>query len=110
MNKNIYGHFAEHLGRCIYDGIWVGREKIVAIGLSIHRDITMHGFALNATCDLSAFGAIVACGIKDRGVTSMQRLLGRAVPLGEIKQTLARHAGDVLRCSMVAGKGEVSPR
>lgn len=92
-----------------HPGIWVGREKIVAIGLSIHRDITMHGFALNATCDLAAFGAIVACGIKDRGVTSMQRLLGKELPLCEIKQTIARHAGDVLRCTMVKGRGEVSP-
>lgn len=91
-----------------HPGIWVGREKIVAVGLSIHRGITMHGFALNATCDLSAFGAIVACGIRDRGVTSMARLLGKAVDLGELKRTIARNAGDVLGCRMVKGKGGVS--
>ncbi len=93
-----------------HPGIWVGREKIVAIGLSIHRDITMHGFALNATCDLAAFGAIVACGIHDRGVTSMQRVLGAPVELKGVKQSLARHSGDVLGCRMVAEIGEFSQR
>ncbi|HUW83316.1 MAG TPA: lipoyl(octanoyl) transferase LipB [Phycisphaerae bacterium] len=57
-----------------YTGVWVGRDKIAAIGLGVRRWVTMHGFALNVSGDLAPFDAIVPCGLTDRGVTSMQRL------------------------------------
>jgi len=57
-----------------YTGVWVGRDKIAAIGLGVRRWVTMHGFALNVGGDLTAFDAIVPCGLTDRGITSMQRL------------------------------------
>ena len=57
-------------------GVWVGDEKITAIGIAVTRAITMHGFAFNVSPDLSHFGWIVPCGIRDRGVTSLARLLG----------------------------------
>ena len=65
-----------------YTGVWVGDEKIAAIGVRVARGRTRHGFALNVDPDLTMFEHIVPCGIPDRGVTSMARLLGRAPPAG----------------------------
>jgi lipoic acid synthetase len=64
-----------------YTGVWVGDEKIAAIGVRVSRGRTRHGFALNVDPDLSMFEHIVPCGIRDRGVTSMTKLLGRPVEM-----------------------------
>ena len=57
-------------------GVWVGDEKIAALGVRISRWVTMHGFALNVNPDLSFYNGIIPCGIFDHGVTSMEQLLG----------------------------------
>jgi len=76
-------------------GVWVGNEKIGAIGVRIARWITSHGFALNVNTNLSYFKMIVPCGITDKGVTSLSPLLGREVDLGEVAQVAASQFAQV---------------
>ena len=80
-------------------GVWVGpdggEEKLAAIGVRISRWITSHGFALNVNTRLEHFGLIVPCGITDRGVTSMERLLGRTVSMDEVSAGVVAAFRDV---------------
>lgn len=56
-------------------GVWVGNDKIGAIGVRITRHITMHGFSLNVCPDLEDYSGIVPCGIRDKGVTALDKLV-----------------------------------
>jgi lipoyl(octanoyl) transferase len=60
-------------------GVWVGSEKVAAIGVGVKRRVTCHGFALNVSTDLSLFETIIPCGLVGKGVTSITQLLGRKV-------------------------------
>jgi lipoyl(octanoyl) transferase len=71
-----------------YAGVWVNDEKIAAIGVAVSRGVALHGFALNVSTDLTHFAAIVPCGIADRGVTSLERLLDRHVPLPTVRSAV----------------------
>jgi lipoyl(octanoyl) transferase len=71
-------------------GVWVAADdrgperKVAAIGIRVARGVTLHGFAINCDCDLSAYDRFVPCGISDAGVTSLSRELGRSVSIDEV--------------------------
>jgi lipoyl(octanoyl) transferase len=87
-------------------GVWVpsqntadGRRparKVAAVGIRVSRGTTLHGFALNCECDLSAFSAIVPCGISDAGVTSLTAELGRRVRVDDVIAPVAEAVADAL--------------
>jgi lipoyl(octanoyl) transferase len=75
-------------------GVWVGEDKLAAIGVRISRWITSHGFALNHATNLSHFDLIVPCGIADRGVTSLGSL-GCSAGRLDVEERIAHHFGEV---------------
>jgi lipoyl(octanoyl) transferase len=83
-------------------GVWVGNEKLAAIGVRIARWITSHGFALNVATDLDCFNLIVPCGIADRGVTSISRLLGRPIDPAEVEIRVIEHFANIFDLSVLA--------
>lgn len=93
-----------------YVGVWVGQEKLAAIGIRISRWVTMHGFAFNVTTDLDYFQLIVPCGIRGHGVTSLTQLLGNPVDLPVVAERVTRHFGEVFNRAMEAGHDRPLPR
>jgi lipoyl(octanoyl) transferase len=90
-------------------GVWVGHEKLAAIGVRVARWVTSHGFAFNVNTDLDYFNLIVPCGITDRGVTSLARLLGRSVDLREVEERIVFHFCEVFGRAPAAGAGRGAP-
>ncbi|HEV2176807.1 MAG TPA: lipoyl(octanoyl) transferase LipB [Terriglobia bacterium] len=93
-------------------GVWVGNDKLVAMGVHISRWVTSHGFAFNVNTDLSYFQWIVPCGLRDRGVTSLAKLLGRHVEMETVARCVIGRFGEVFGMQMAeaaelnAGKAE----
>jgi lipoyl(octanoyl) transferase len=76
-------------------GVWVGEEKITAIGISIHKAVTMHGFAFNINTNLDHFKWIIPCGITDKGITSMEKLTGKTQNMEKIKQLTGKYLAEI---------------
>ena len=77
-----------------FPGLWVGEAKLGAIGVKVSRGVAYHGFALNVDPDLSYFRHIVACGLAGRSVTSLARVRGRPVTVGDVVSVCARAFAD----------------
>jgi lipoate-protein ligase B len=73
-----------------FTGVWVGDEKLAAIGVKVSYGVAYHGFALNVAPDLSYFRHITPCGILDRGVTSLARLTGQEITVAEVVPVYAQ--------------------
>jgi lipoyl(octanoyl) transferase len=85
-------------------GVWVGDDKICAQGVRCSRWVTMHGFALNVNTDLSYFDCIVPCGIKNKGVISLQKILSRQISEKDVKNHLINHFEDVFETDIIRGR------
>lgn len=72
-----------------YAGVYVGDDKIGSIGVAVQKNVALHGLALNINTDLRDFELIVPCGLTDTRMTSLEKLLGRAVNMGDAKQKLS---------------------
>jgi lipoyl(octanoyl) transferase len=82
-------------------GIWVGDEKIAAIGVRIARWVTSHGFALNVNTNLEHFRLITPCGLHGTGVTSIAKKIGRDVPLDDVRKIVAAKFAEVFERELV---------
>jgi lipoyl(octanoyl) transferase len=92
-------------------GVWSGDRKICAIGVKLARTrVTLHGFALNCTTDLSWFDAIVPCGLGDRGVGSLTDFAGREVSVEEMAGNVQDEFSSVFGIRFTAAPGEVRAR
>jgi lipoyl(octanoyl) transferase len=86
----------------VQTGVWSGERKVCAIGVKLMRwRVTLHGFGLNCDTDLRWFDAIVPCGLKDTGVTSLSELAGRAVTVAEMRPIVERRFEDVFETRLV---------
>lgn len=81
-----------------YTGVWVADEKITAIGCAVKRWVTMHGFAFNVNTNLSHYQWINPCGITDKGVTSLQNILGQSQDIEKVNKQVITHFSRVLNC------------
>ena len=101
MNANVYLHSLEDVLIDVlaafgvkaekqpnYPGVWIGPQKIGAVGVAVRHGYTFHGLSLNVNLDLEPFSLINPCGVPHMQVTSMQRLLGRDLPIKMVKAQL----------------------
>jgi lipoyl(octanoyl) transferase len=88
-------------------GVWLDAikqenpRKICALGVKSSRWVTMHGFAFNINSDLNYFGNIIPCGIDDKAVTSLQKELGREIPMEEVKEKMKKHLSVLFEMELI---------
>ncbi len=84
-----------------HSGLWVGPKKLASIGVAVKQYVTYHGFALNVNVDLSPFRRIRPCGIQGTRITSLKEILGREVPMGEVKASLIQSFSEVFGAKLL---------
>ncbi len=97
----VAGEFGIRAGRIAgARGVWVGNDKLVAMGVHVSRWITSHGFAFNVSTDLRFFDWIVPCGLHDKGVTSLEKILRQPVSIDAVIDHVIHHFGRVFGMEM----------
>jgi len=78
-------------------GVWVGNDKVAALGIEVRNRVTLHGFSFNVRDNAGIYSLFIPCGIADRGVTALERLVpeGRTVDTGEVRKGFTRHWPEV---------------
>jgi lipoyl(octanoyl) transferase len=84
-----------------FTGVWVENSKITAIGLAVKHGVTMHGFAFNVNTNLEDFKWINPCGIVDKWVTSLEKLLGRKMDYDEVSRKVLEYFCEVFQVEPV---------
>ena len=82
-------------------GVWVGRQKIASLGISVRRWVTFHGFALNVSTDLAGFAVINPCGEEPGVMTSMVEVLGAPVAMAGVRSRVAGRFAEAMGCTLV---------
>jgi len=85
-------------------GVWYDNQEIAAIGLSLKKWITMHGFALNVNTNMAHFSLINPCGFKNRKAVSMKEVLGRELPMDAVRERLLAHFADAFNVQLEIGE------
>ena len=96
--KREYAVQTEIVQGCV--GVWYSTEKIAAIGVTVRSWITTHGFALNVDPDMNHFAMIHPCGIRDKGVTSLSKILDRKVTVDEVAKKYPKYFGETFGVEM----------
>jgi lipoate-protein ligase B len=92
-----------------HPGVWVGSRKVASIGVAVTNWVTFHGFALNVNVDLSYFALIKPCGLDPDKITSMKQVLGKEVPLEDVKAEVVMRFTEVFGYDLQRVASEVSP-
>ena len=95
------GEMGVSAARCEHVGIWVGADKVCALGVNIRTRCTTHGLALNCSTDLDWFESIVPCGIEGRGVTSLSREKEREVGVEEVSEVMVAEFQRIMECTVM---------
>jgi len=78
-----------------HPGVWVGGKKLASIGVAVTNWVAYHGFALNVSTDMSYFEVIRPCGLDPSTMTSMEKVTGKQIPMGEVKAWVAKEYSEV---------------
>lgn len=83
-----------------YPGVWIGTNKVTALGCAIKKGVSMHGFGFNVNTDLSDFDVITPCGIVGRGVTSVEKVTGEKQDMEKVKGNLIKSIEEVFNTKL----------
>ncbi len=84
----LHNYGIDSVGSPGYAGVWVGNDKVVAMGVSIKKNTSFHGFAMNVSTNLDDFNYIIPCGLKGKGVASLSSILQKQIEIEEVKPKL----------------------
>ncbi|MBD3286434.1 lipoyl(octanoyl) transferase LipB [candidate division WOR-3 bacterium] len=87
-------------------GVWVGENKLAAIGIAVKKWVSFHGFALNISTDLDMFSLIVPCGLKNKGVISMEKILGKRPEFKQVKSGIRQAFSRIFEIDFIDKKME----